>query len=68
MDAASKPSIKTRGTCHTLAVHSYKEIKMSKIRNLVQVHCWNRKSGAHEKTNKAKRANDKIKMKKEYIS
>lgn len=40
--------------------------KMIKVRNLIQVHCWNRKAGTHTKTHKVKRANDKIKMKKEF--
>lgn len=49
----------------------HKELKMKKtkkikkVRNMIALHCWNRKSGVHEKTNKAKRRNEKISLLKE---
>lgn len=37
-----------------------------KQRNIIQVHCWKRKSGAHGKTEKALRRKDKVQLKRGY--
>ena len=38
------------------------------MRNVIQVHCWNRKAGVHSKTTKAMRRSDKVKLQREYSS
>ena len=38
------------------------------MRNMIAVHCWKRKSGAHSKTTKAMRRNDKVKFHREHMS